>query len=51
MNIGSIVIPFKGKFKGLQCQVVAFESAGLTKIAHGNEVTWEWYIDLEVVRY
>ena len=51
MNIGSVVIPYKGKFKGLQCQVVAFDGASLVKIAHGNEVTWEWYIDLDVVRY
>jgi len=51
MNINSIVIPYKGKFKGLQCQVVGFEGAGLVKIAHGDEVTWEWYIDLEVVSY
>jgi hypothetical protein len=51
MNIGSIVVPFKGKFKGLQCQVVEFQGASLVKIAHGNEATWEWYIDLDVVKY
>jgi len=51
MNIGSIVIPCKGRFKGLQCQVVSFEAASLVKIAHGNDATWEWYIDLDVVSY
>lgn len=51
MYINSIVVPLKGAFKGLQCQVVAFEGAGLVKISHGNDVTWEWYIDLDVLNY
>lgn len=51
MNIHSIVIPLKGRFKGLQCQVLGFDGASLVKIGHGNDVTWEWYIDLEVFSY
>lgn len=50
MKVGSIVIPVKGRFKGLQCRVVAFEHAGLIKISYGNAATWEWRIDLELIR-
>jgi hypothetical protein len=51
MKIGSIVVPWKGMFKGLQCVVVEFDGASLVKIAHGNHATWEWYIDLDVIGY
>ena len=49
MKINSIVIPYKGRFKGLQCQVVEMSAAGLIKIVHGNQAAWEWSVDLEVV--
>ena len=52
MKLHSIVIPSKGRFKGLQCMVVGHYGDGnnLVKIAYGNDATYEWHIDLEIVR-
>lgn len=51
MNINSIVIPYRGRFKGLQCQVVAFGGAGLVKIAHGKRCDLGVGYRLEILSY
>ncbi len=52
MKLHSIVIPHKGRFKGFQCMVVGHygDGSNLVKIAYGNDATYEWRVDLEIVR-